>query len=62
MVVLKIDGREFSRAIVPRASHADRTIDRFFTASVDAAGSQVIHGNRFKIRQVVGNSNPADYS
>jgi len=61
MVALRIDGREFSRVIIPRNSHSERTISCFYTASINAEGNQVIHANTLQIREAVGvQTLPAD--
>jgi hypothetical protein len=58
MIAIKIDGREVGRAVLPRNSHHEKSVDRFFTASIDAEGNQVIHANRFRIKSAVRSRAP----
>jgi hypothetical protein len=53
MVVLRIDGREFGRTIIGKNSHQPNNVEHFYTATVDAEGSQVIHSHAFQIMRAV---------
>ena len=53
MVVLRIDGKEFGRTVIGKNSHHPNNVEHFYTMSVDAEGSQLIHSHTFQIMQAV---------
>jgi hypothetical protein len=53
MVVLKVNGKELSRAMLSNSYHAVSVVDKFYTAELDTEGHQSYKSNTMRFERPV---------